>query len=152
QGSTTGSGKLILNLRNLHMAGSFSGALGTVNGKNVALNIDQPTLNNLSSGFMNFPATSTVEINVGAVNYNGQSLFWSGQPVPTTGSITVRGLNARVDITKISRVDGACVFNTNAAANNGTDGVIPAGLYFCTGTAVGSWKLAGTTGGANKQY
>jgi hypothetical protein len=59
---------------------------------------------------------------------------------------------APVDITKIARVDGATAYNSNATANNGTDGVIPVGLYDCVGTAVGSWKRRGTVGGAGFQY
>ena len=153
QPATTGSGKLIINLQNTHFTGAFNSAIGTINGLNLQVNVDRVTLNSLTNGLLYFGnANSNVELNVGAINYNGQALMAASQPAWTGGGLTVRGLNARLDITKALRADGAVLYNTNASANNGTDGAIPVGLYFCTGTASGSWKLAGTTGGANKQY
>jgi hypothetical protein len=153
QPTTTGSGKLILNLQNTHFTGAFNSAIGTVGGLNLQVNVDRVTLNSLTNGLLYFSnANSNVELNVGAINYNGQALMAASQPSWTGGGLTVRGLNARIDIAKALRADGAVLYNTNAAANNGTDGAVPAGLYFCTGTASGSWKLAGSTGGANKQY
>lgn len=157
QPSTAGStGRLMLHITDTHFAGCSSIGMGTANGLNLTISLQNVTLNNLgTNGLMFFGQSGQqVDLTVGHINYNNaQRLFASTQAALTGGGVlTVRGLNARMDITLANRVDGAYLYNTNAAANNGTDGVIPAGLYFCTGTASGSWKLAGTTGGANKQY
>lgn len=156
QPSTAGGGRLFLNVTDTHFAGCSSIGMGTMNGTNITISLNNITLNNLGVNGLLFFGTAgqQVEVNVGHINYNStQRLFASTQAALTGGGVlTVRGINARMDITLANRVDGAVLYNTNAAANNGTDGVIPAGLYFCTGNTVGSWKLAGTTGGANKQY
>lgn len=68
------------------------------------------------------------------------------------GTVYVHGFGLPADISNLTRRVGAMCFNTNSAANNGTDGAVPQGNYSCDGTASGAWKLLGTTGGANKQY
>lgn len=73
----------------------------------------------------------------GAPNYT-YTFNWIASDTPAAGSsLYCNGAEIKVDVTKLSRWDGAIVNNTNAAA--GTLGT--AGLVSCQGTAANSWSL-----------
>lgn len=95
-----------------------------------------------SKNFRSASAIQMVTVNA------GKTLTWIGDAandnnpshphlVNNGGTVNVNGPTIRVDVTAVARVDGAMIYNTNAAA--GTLGV--AGLVVCQGTASGSWHL-----------
>lgn len=108
---------------------------------------------NALAGARLFLCTSSASVNTEITGRwshlsNGTQHVQYTQSGPT---LTLRG-DVGMDITRANRIDGSVCRNSNTAANNGTDGVVGAGLFHCVGTASGSWKRAGTTGGAGNQY
>lgn len=117
---------------------------------NSVVNLTNNTVSNATSGMVRVRDNGTIHINDLGGNKLGAGSYFAKQ----SGSevVSVSGLGASVDITALARKDGAIVYNSNAAANNGTDGACGTGVFVCVGTSVGSWKRLGTVGGSGNQY
>lgn len=99
----------------------------------------------LTGGFSSLSTSPPVQFLGTSANLSlkvDESVRYAASAVATltgTGPYSITGLGAKIDVAdaKVNRVDGAMVYNTNAAA--GTLGA--AGLVVGQGTAAGSWHL-----------
>ena len=127
-----------------------------------------------NGGTNNFPlycngcGSLTINVNIGGVKMGNGQVYgygWSG------GTYNIRSLGGninpnsahwaangatlnfygnasdmKVDVTTISRIDGACVYNTNTSTG-GTYSITSAGVVCDTGTSSGSWWKPTNTAG-----
>lgn len=105
------------------------------------------TTGNLNVPIITTSAAITIKGGGTITGYAGSCVARSASEV-----VTVDAPNVPMDITVAARVDGSALYNTNAAAANGTDGAVGVGRFVCIGASVGSWKKIGTAGGAGAQY
>lgn len=111
-----------------------TGAVHTIQADNVALT-------NQTNGFVRASPGGTGGVAIQIGNFKSDKAdpnqILDSASALGTGTITVNGLQARINLASVSRLDGAICYNTNAALGT----LAAAGPVSGQGTAANSWSL-----------